>query len=88
MSETCTLRVPITTDIKAGCFNSAAGAIRTLGIYDGTTAADDNGAISIWRDGGAYVCQRYRFLVTIDDRRFTKLKDVRTWTKEALELIK
>jgi hypothetical protein len=53
------------------------------------TAADTNGAINIWKDEDDNIrCEAMRHLVSIDDKVYENLLDVKMWAKKWLAKIK
>ncbi len=74
---------------RAWYFDNAAQACRLLAEGKVATAANDHGAITLWRDKyRKYRCEAHRFLNTIDARSFTALSSVRSWTRRWLKAIK
>ena len=53
------------------------------------TAADENGALNVWKDDdGFFRCTAMRRMMTIDEQRFSNLKDAKQWARKWLEEIK
>lgn len=73
---------------KAYMFRTVAELMRLLRQNRACTAADDHGAINVYKDRyGRYRCDRYLFMSAKDRQSFTNLADVRKWTKAALKAI-
>ncbi len=69
-------------------FRTPAGAIRLLRKRIVATAANDNGAVNVWDDReGFYRCESYRHMSILESRRFSNLREVRSWLKEWLRKI-
>jgi hypothetical protein len=76
------------SDVEAILVRSVPGALKALRNGMAATAADDNGAINVWRtDDGKYRCLSCRHLQTIDYQVFDKAADVAAWTKTWLKKI-
>lgn len=62
---------------------TTAKVIELLKVGKVATAANDNGALNVWRDRhGKYRCEAYRRCITQDSQVFTCLTHVRSWCSE------
>lgn len=75
--------------IDAEFFSKASQIKAILDKGIAATAAEQNGALNIWKaDDGRYRCESMRSFKTLDYQKFTTLGQVGKWAKEWLELIK
>lgn len=74
-----------TKETECEWFSKPMQLKRILDSGKAATTAGDNGAINIWKDDEGFIrCEAQRWCRTINERKFSKISEVRTWANEWL----
>ncbi len=88
MPKLCNLEGIKKEKIDAEFFGKALEIKKILDSGKAATAADENGALNVWKDDeGFFRCTAMRFCSTINEERFADFKDVEKWAKKWLKEI-